>query len=276
MKSLYWLLPVVLTPSILIGQLVSNEWDPEGVLGGKSQSARRSRESRTHPGMYRHEEQGYAGHEAPFPRIPGQKPFEAPLSSGRLPSKTVRRAATVARVPERLFRVPGEFESQQAILLASGRLAITSPDTLAEIVLAVRGRVPLVTLVSSAEEATFVQQVLRNRRLDGGRLRTVTVPLDTQWVRDYGPLFVKESAGSVAIVDAGYMKPGRPNDDEVPALLGVATGTLVFRAPVILDGGNLLSNGKGLFLATTSLIDENQTLDYVRRQLEAVLDEYLG
>jgi agmatine/peptidylarginine deiminase len=45
---------------------------------------------------------------------------------------------------------------------------------------------------------------------------------------------------------------------------------------VILDGGNLLSNGTGLFLATTSLIDENQPLDYDREQLEAVLDEYLG
>jgi agmatine/peptidylarginine deiminase len=44
----------------------------------------------------------------------------------------------------------------------------------------------------------------------------------------------------------------------------------------MLDGGNLLSNGQGLLLATTALLDENLPHDCDEAKVRAILGEYLG
>ena len=194
---------------------------------------------------------------------------------GNYRAQTLQAGATEQEVG-RGFRVPGEFERQQAILLASGRLAAAYPDTLADIVSAVRGRVLLIMLVDSQDEQDLVHDTLREQHLTDDDVRTVPLGIDSHWIRDYGPLFVRDWKGRLAIIDATYDALDRPKDDEVPTALGKAVGIRVVRFPIILDGGNILSNGKGVVLATTTLLQENQPDGLDETLLRESLRNYLG
>jgi agmatine/peptidylarginine deiminase len=171
--------------------------------------------------------------------------------------RTAEDQEPAAQGPDLRFCMPGEFERQQAILVASGRLATYFPETLTDIAQAVRGRVLLVALVDSDEEESLVGNMLRPLNLADDNLRAFRLALDTQWIRDYGPLFVRGESGQIAIVDATYQNEDRRQDDGVPQALGKAVGIPVVQLPLVVEGGNLLSNGKGLFLTTSALLCKN-------------------
>jgi agmatine deiminase len=73
----------------------------------------------------------------------------------------------------------------------------------------------------------------------------VSIDLDTPWIRDYGPLEV-ERAWGISWLDLSYAPGDRPLDDAVPTLLGEVFETLHEREAFNLDGGAIISNGRGL------------------------------
>lgn len=73
----------------------------------------------------------------------------------------------------------------------------------------------------------------------------VSIDLDTPWIRDYGPLEV-ERAWGISWLDLSYAPSDRPLDDAVPTLLGEVFETLHERESFNLDGGAIISNGRGL------------------------------
>jgi len=73
----------------------------------------------------------------------------------------------------------------------------------------------------------------------------VSIDLDTPWIRDYGPLEV-ERAWGISWLDMSYAPGDRPLDDAVPTLLGEVFETLHERESFSLDGGAIISNGRGL------------------------------
>lgn len=73
----------------------------------------------------------------------------------------------------------------------------------------------------------------------------VSIDLDTPWIRDYGPLEVQRPWG-ISWLDMSYAPGDRPLDDAVPTLLGEVFETLHERESFSLDGGAIISNGRGL------------------------------
>ncbi|MFW6083582.1 MAG: agmatine deiminase family protein [Gemmatimonadota bacterium] len=71
---------------------------------------------------------------------------------------------------------------------------------------------------------------------------------ESAWVRDYGPLAVRQSDGLVWL-DAAYY-PDRPTDDALPGHLGRSHGIPTERLPHRLEGGAIASNGRGLCVMT--------------------------
>jgi agmatine/peptidylarginine deiminase len=84
----------------------------------------------------------------------------------------------------------------------------------------------------------------------------VEVIHDTMWARDYGPIVVESRNGSPMLIDADY-DASRGNDDIVPMHLAHLLKLNRVELPLRIDGGNLLSNGRGLALTTYRLVDEN-------------------
>ena len=74
--------------------------------------------------------------------------------------------------------------------------------------------------------------------IDLGRVRFFRFPTDRVWVRDYGPLFVKDAAGTVAITDWRFNAWAKyddwQRDDAVPAQVAQSLG-LQRRQPDVGD-----------------------------------------
>lgn len=86
-------------------------------------------------------------------------------------------------------------------------------------------------------------------------------PSDSFWLRDYGPMFVRDiDDGDLSIEDAWYY-PGRPNDDLIPADFAARIGVPVSDFELYFEGGNFLPNGGGLCLTSSVVLDANPHVD---------------
>ncbi len=74
-------------------------------------------------------------------------------------------------------------------------------------------------------------------------LRFLTVPHGNIWLRDYGPILVRDAQSAAPrFLDAKYDDTGADNDG-FPTALGKAVGIQAAALPAALDGGNLLVAG---------------------------------
>lgn len=153
--------------------------------------------------------------------------------------------------------LPAEFEPQEALVLPVGLLAEEAPEALTELVTATRHRTALVGIVANGAQRARVEQKLRAKGLPLDGVQFTEVPHNTKWVRDYGPIFVRLQNNRRAAVDAEYPETGREDDDRVPAKLAGRFHADVLPAPIVFEGGNLLTNGQGLCVTTTAAIFRN-------------------
>ncbi len=179
--------------------------------------------------------------------------------------------------PHRLSspRWPGEFERYDALLLGCGELSEFYPDVLADIVQATQQRVTVVALVNDEKDRTRVSEAIDRRMLPADSVRFIQIPHDTMWIRDYGPLAVRTRDGAHVLLDAEY-DFGRPKDDDVPAALAHNSRATIVPLPIALEGGNLLSNGLGLCIASTKVVDHNSGRGHDERAVREFLRENLG
>jgi agmatine/peptidylarginine deiminase len=84
---------------------------------------------------------------------------------------------------------------------------------------------------------------------------------DSFWLRDFGPLFVRDvEDGDLSIEDAWYY-PGRPFDDAMPRDFAARIGVPVSDFDLYFEGGNFLPNGGGLCLTSSVVLDANPHVD---------------
>lgn len=158
------------------------------------------------------------------------------------------------------YHLPGEFEPQRALLLGCHELVDDMPELLAEIASHTWGRIELVLLVNDAVEYQKVVDVVRGGGVPLDRVHFAEVPHDTMWCRDYGPMVVRDRFGRAALVDSAYDED-RAMDDGVPAELALKLNLPVIETTLTLEGGNLLSNGDGICVTTSRVLDSNPELD---------------
>lgn len=180
-------------------------------------------------------------------------------------------AASTAAGP---FQLPGEFESQEGLLLA------WHPDLEAPLLSIIRHtwrKLKLSMLVMDPVD----QQMVENRLKEGGVPRAgvhfLKIPYETVWTRDYGPVTVYSPDGTRCIVDGHYedgVGDSRRQDDAVPRAFGRRFHVPCVESSITVEGGNLLSNGDGLMLTTTGLLGKNAHLD--EKGLTRSLERYYG
>jgi agmatine/peptidylarginine deiminase len=193
-----------------------------------------------------------------------------------LPS-TGRPGKNLAQPSTSLYRLPGEFERHDALLLGCDELAVQYPDLLVNIVSAAGQNISILALVSDDDGIELVTEILKERKVSTEGIRFLHIVHDSMWIRDYGPFSVQRHDGQPEIVDAKYDREvGRANDDFVPVVVAKHLGMSVVRAPVLLEGGNLLSNGEGLCITTTALLDNNADREIDDGQVHRILHRYFG
>ncbi len=101
----------------------------------------------------------------------------------------------------------------------------------------------------------------------------IIAPTNSIWVRDYGPWFIFDGSGDLAIVDHIYNRP-RPDDDQIPWVLGSEWSMSVYGLEIVHAGGNHMSDGLGMSMSTELVYDENPGLS--PDEIDSMMLAYLG
>lgn len=190
----------------------------------------------------------------------------------------------------RAFRMPAEWEPHEATWLAwpveksdwPGKFA-PIPWLYGEIVRRL-ARVERVRIVAADEAARRrVTRILKQCDVNLDAVDFHLQATDRSWIRDYGPIFVKNGRGEVAATRwrfNGWAKYDNwRKDARVPEAIARRFRFQIWGPDVVLEGGSIDVNGAGKMLTTEEcLLSEVQARNpgRSRADLEAVFAEYLG
>jgi len=110
----------------------------------------------------------------------------------------------------------------------------------------------------------------------------VPMPTEDSWARDTAPTFVVDRHGALGGVEWRFNSYGGLHDDyaetaQMAHRVIALTGARRFRAPIVLEGGALHTDGEGTLLTTEDVVlDERRNPGLTRADAEEVLRAYLG
>jgi agmatine/peptidylarginine deiminase len=91
---------------------------------------------------------------------------------------------------------------------------------------------------------------------------------------------VRARDGTTVLIDAEDVDDDlihvNPRDDNVPSALGPLFGMRTVRAPIAIQHGNLLGNGRGLCIATRDMLEINAARGYTEDDVTDVLKRFYG
>jgi len=187
------------------------------------------------------------------------------------------------------FRMPAEWEPQEAIWLSWPHkrkswpgLFRGIPKVFAGIVAAI-SRFQDVRINAAAALQPRAKKLCEQAGADMSRVTFYDHPTNDAWCRDHGPIFVKHrKTGEVAVTDWAFNAwgdkyPPYDLDNTIPPLVAKKLKLRRFENPMILEGGSIDVNGRGLLLTTEQcLLNKNRNPHLTREQIEKTLKDYLG
>ena len=188
---------------------------------------------------------------------------------------------------EESVRFPAEWEPQAAILIAwpnadtdwAERLAGVE-ETYIALVAAITRFQRVVICVADDDVETYAEMRLRSNRVDMDRVRFVTVPYDDTWLRDSGPITLRDG-DNFRLLDFRFTGWGgkfdASDDDQlVQRLTDARVFTTQARETIdfALEGGAIETDGDGTLLTTWRCLHERHP-DASREELTGKLAGWL-
>lgn len=192
------------------------------------------------------------------------------------------------------YRMPAEWEPHIRSWLSWPHAKADWPDKFAPVpwifaemvrAIAMSERVGL--LVKNEAAKTQALEHLDRVAVDVKRVDIHIVPTNRGWLRDCGPIWVKEGKKTRALdwgFNAWAKYPNWQKDNNVPGHIARATGhtTIVPThtcTPVVLEGGGIEVDGQGSILVTEEwLLSKTQVRNpgFTRADYEAIFAQWLG
>lgn len=123
-----------------------------------------------------------------------------------------------------------------------------------------------------------VELYLSRKNISFKHIRFIKAPIDNVWIRDCGPTAVYyKKTSRMCLIANPYLPNGEPfhkKDQEVPAEIGRYYGRPVYRLPFVIEGGNIISDGKGTSIMFNSVLKRNPDLTY--ESFKSLLKRYFG
>ena len=113
-------------------------------------------------------------------------------------------------------------------------------------------------------------------------VRVVAVPSDDSWIRDSGPTVLRHSDGRRLAVQwqfnaYGHLYAPHDRDREVAARVAEVEGLPLIKAPFVLEGGAIHSDGQGTLLTTEEcLLHPSRNPSLTRDEIQQQLCAYTG
>ena len=152
-------------------------------------------------------------------------------------------------------RVPGEFEPQRAIVLSISDWMPHHYPILQQIVEKTSRHVNVLILYNDLNQLRDVAKMLVEPDKNYTHVFFSPLKMDTIWLRDFGPRLAELENGWISI-DFFY-EGSRPLDDSFPRRWASVAQTRLRTVKWTVQGGNLISNGAGIGIATDRIFSDN-------------------
>lgn len=184
------------------------------------------------------------------------------------------------------YRLPGEFEKQQAIWMQWPSVVYNQGDrpanpVMANIVKAFAPYIRVNLMAGSMTEIISIRKRLKTNGFSGENVHYYPINHLSIWARDVGPIFVKNGWGKLQVVDFGfnnYSRYGNPDyitiESQVDKQVAGQLGLPVIRAKLISEGGAIESNGRGTLMVTESVVlkrNPGESKQQIEREYKRVL-----
>ncbi len=132
--------------------------------------------------------------------------------------------------------------------------------------------VMVTTIVADANQEATVRAMYEAAGVNLDHCNFLYHATNSYWTRDYGPWYIIDGNGQIAIVDFPYNRP-RPDDDDIPVALANWLGIPWYGMQIVHTGGNYMTDGMGISASTTLVWSENSNLtpDQVADRMAAYL-----
>lgn len=131
----------------------------------------------------------------------------------------------------------------------------------------------VITIVGSAGQQQIVENIYTSNNVNMDNIAYIITPIDSYWVRDYGPWFVFDGDKNPGIVDFPYNRP-RPNDNNIPAKIAEYLDIDLYGMNISHTGGNYMCDGMGKASSTDLIWEENPTVSH--EELDIIVFDYLN
>lgn len=181
--------------------------------------------------------------------------------------EVTRPDPVVTAPPPAGVRNPAEFETSTGVMV---RWPLGLPYSF----LADVSNVSKLWVIVSSSQQTTAYNSLQSAGVNMANTGFIIGPTNSIWVRDYGPWFITLADGTQGIFNYVYNRAStRPDDNQIPIVIGNAWGIPVYSSAIVHTGGNYMSGGLGESMSTNLVYTENspqpgswvdqQMLDYL-------------
>lgn len=189
------------------------------------------------------------------------------------------------------YRLPAEWEPHQGTWLSwphnratwPGKFEPVEPVMVKAVQALCEGETVHINVLDAVHEAHVGR--LFERAGISGSIRFYRFPTNDAWCRDHGAIFVtrlSEGKQELAAIDCEYNAwgskyPPYDLDNAIPKRMAEALEIPRFEAHMVLEGGSIDVNGRGLLLTTEQcLLNPNRNPDLSRADIEQRLGDLFG
>jgi agmatine deiminase len=205
----------------------------------------------------------------------GKQAVPAPAALGyRMPAEWEPHAATWLAWPHEKTDWPGKFTP--------------IPWVYADIVRHLSAVERVRILIANADAERAVRGILKKAGANLSAVEFFRVPTNRGWIRDFGPIFVRNEKGERAVTNWHFNAWAKYDDwkkddaanDRLAAKLKWKQWRPEFRGRrMVLEGGSIDVNGRGTLLTTKECLlspVQARNQDVSRKELEELFRDYLG
>jgi len=187
------------------------------------------------------------------------------------------------------YRMPAEWEPHSAVWLAWPYDEITFPDRVekaesafVKILGALHKSEDAELLVLDEEMKKKAHDMLSEAGADMTRINFHVTDYADVWMRDTGPIFVKDVSGKTVITkwvfnSWGNKFPELLKDAAIPGKIGEWKDISVEEPQIIIEGGAIDVDGEGMCLTTEQcLLNGNRNPGSSKAEIEKYMEQYLG
>lgn len=131
-----------------------------------------------------------------------------------------------------------------------------------------------IACVVSSSSYNTARTNFQSNGIDPDGVDWIIAASDSYWTRDYGPWFVYNASGDIAIIDHYYNRPYRPNDNVIPIVCGQHWSIPVHTHDLWTTGGNYMTDGFGISFSTDLVWNENGGMTH--QQIFDLMHSYYG